>query len=34
MEKFCDFAEKRQVLEGDKERIDDILNKNIIVNGI
>ncbi len=33
MEKFCDFAEKRQILEGDKERIDDILNKNIIVTG-
>lgn len=30
---FADFADERQLLEGDKVRIDEILNTNIIVTG-
>ena len=29
--KFSDFAEEREVFDGDKKRIDDILNKEILI---
>lgn len=33
MKQFADFADERKHLEGDKARIDDILNKEIIFTG-
>jgi len=33
MERFSDFADTRQVLDGDKIRIDDVLNQEVTVLG-
>lgn len=33
MKKFSDFADEDRVLEGDRARIDEILNKKVIVTG-
>lgn len=33
MERYSDFAEEKQALEGDKINIEGILNKEIVING-
>ena len=33
MKRFSEFSEEEEVLDGDKEKIDSILNKEIVVTG-